>query len=244
MDTTEGYTTSKVINFGNKITTELPFEPKFADIYGETIGLLIRTHEVMEEVIPQAKELFVKEDKPIDVYLFNDLVRYYAKEMLHNSGFTVEDDVEEIAEYSFKALVNNGLSGKFNGHLFRILKADHGSVPMPVSGKKKEFYNQHRQLTLPFDDPDSEPSMKLRHNILILWEVDSQYNFLQLRLACPKAVGKTRESLEVYFNEPLPHAAEMIRTKDTAITSSEYSEDIKVTKKESEAVPKWTHDIQ
>lgn len=239
MRITEGYTTGKVTNSGNKITTELPFGPKFEDIYGETVGLLIRTHEVMENVIPQAKELFVKENKPVDIYLFNDLVRYYAKEMLQDSGFTVEDDVEEIAEYRFKALVNNGLSGKFNGHFFRILKADHGSVPMPVSEKKKEFYNQHQQLTLPLDALDIEPSMKVRHNILILWEVDNQYNFLRLRLACPKSVGKTCESLEVYFNEPLPHAAEMIKTKDTAITTSEYSEDIKVTKKESEAVTKW-----
>lgn len=238
MSVTERYTTGKATNSGNKITTGLPFEPKFEDVYGETVALLIRTHEVMERVMPQAKELFVKEDKSVDIYLFNDLVRYYAKEMLQDSGFTVEDDVEEIAEYRFKALVNNGLSGKFNGHLFRILKADYGSVPMPVSGKKKEFYNQHQQLTLPLDALDSEPSMKVRHNILILWEVDNQYNFLRLRLACPKSVGDKRESLEVYFNEPLPHAAEMIKTKDTVITAFEYSENIEVTKRESEAVPK------
>jgi hypothetical protein len=239
MNTTESYTTDKGTGFGNKITTELPLEPKFEDIYGETLRLLIRTYEVMERVIPQAKEFFMKEDKPVDIYLFNDLVRHYAKEMLQDSGFTVEDDVEEVAEYRFKALVNNGLSGKFNGHLFRILKADHGSVPMPESGTKKEFYNQHRQLTLPLDAADSEPGMKVRPNILILWEVDSQYNFLRLRLACPKAVGKTLESLEVYFNEPLPHAAEMIKTKDTAIATSECPEEIEVTKKESETVPKW-----
>jgi len=238
MSITKGYTTSKVINYGNKITTELPFGPKFKDIYGETVGLLIRTYEVMEKVIPQAKEFFIKEDKPVDIYLFNDLIRHYAKGMLQDSGFTVEDDVEEVTEYEFKALLNNGLSGKFNGHFFRILKADHGSVPMPVSDTKKKFYTQPPQLALPLDNLDIEPNMKVRHNILILWEVDTQYNFLRLRLACPKAVCKTRESLEVYFNEPLPHAAEMIKTKVTAITTSEYSEDIKVTEKESEAVPK------
>lgn len=238
MSITERYTTGKATDSGNKITTELPFEPKFEDVYGETVALLIRTHEVMEKVIPQAKEFFVEEDRSVDIYLFNDLVRYYAKEMLQDSGFTVEDDVEEIAEYRFKALVNNGLSGEFNGHLFRILKADYGSVPMPVSRKKKEFYNQCQQLTLPLGALDIEPSREVRHNILILWEVNNQYNFLRLRLVCPKAVGDKRESLEVYFNEPLPHAAEMIRIKATAITTSEYSEDIEVTKKESAAVPK------
>jgi hypothetical protein len=238
MKITEGYTTNKVTNSGNKITTELPFGPKFKDIYGETVVLLIRTHEVMEKAIPQAKEFFVNEDKPVDTYLFNDLIRYYAKEMLQDSGFTIEDDVEEVNEYEFKPLCNNGLFGKFNGHYFRILKTDHGSVPMPVSGMRKEFYTQPPQLPLPFDAPYTEPGMKVRHNILILWEVDSQYNFLRLRLACPKAVGKTCESLEVYFNKPLPHAAEMIKTKDTAIATSEYSEDIEVTKKESEAVSK------
>jgi hypothetical protein len=191
----------------------------------------------MEKVIPQAKEFFVNIDKPVDIYLFNNLVRYYAKEILQDSGFTVEDDVEEVNEYEFKPLCNNGLFGKFNGHFFRILKADHGSVPMPVSRKRREFYTQPPQLPLPLDALD-KPGMKAGHNILILWEVDNQYNFLGLRLACPKAVGKTRESLEVYFNKPLPHAAEMIKTKATAITTSEDSEDITVTKKESEAVPK------
>jgi len=234
MSITERYVATKDINSGNKITTELPSEPKFEDIYRETVALLIRTHEVMEKVIPQAKELFEKKGKPVNIYLFNDLVRYYAKELLEDSGFPVEDDVEEVTEYEFKALLNNGLSGKFNGHRFRILKADHGSVPMPVSGTKKEFYTQPPQLPLPL-----EPSIKVRHNILILWEVDNQYNFLWLRLACPKAVGVTRASLEVYFNKPLPHAAEMIKIKDTAITTSEYPEDIKVTKKESESMPKW-----
>jgi hypothetical protein len=238
MNKTQGCTKSNTMNSGNKITTELPFGPRFKDIYGETVVLLIRTHEVMEKVIPQAKEFFVNEDKPVDTYLFNDLIRYYAKEMLQDSGFTVEDDVEEANEYEFRPLCNNGLFGKFNGHFFRILKTDHGSVPMPVSGRRKKFYTQPPQLPLPLYTPDIEPGMKVLHNILILWEVDSQYNFLRLRLACPKAVDKTRESLEVYFNEPLPHAAEMIKTKDTAIATSEYSEDIEVTKKESEAVSK------
>jgi hypothetical protein len=237
MSITKEFAINKVINSGNKITTELPFGPKFKDIYAETLKLLIRTHEVMEKVIPQAKEFFVREDKPVNAYLFNDLIRYHAKDLLQGSGFNVEDDMEEVNEYEFKALCNNGLFGKFNGHFFRILKADQGSVPMPTSDKRREFYTQPPQLPLPLDALDKR-GMKTGYNILILWEVDNQYNFLRLRLACPKAVGKRRESLEVYFNEPLPHAAEMIKTKAPAIATSEYSEDIEVTRKESEAVPK------
>jgi len=235
MNTTQGYTTSAPVNSGNKITDHLPPRPKFEDIYGETVRLLIRIYEVMEKAVPQAKEFFVSRDKPVDTYLFNDLIRYYAKEPLRDSGFAVEDDVEDVSEYEFKPLSNNGLFGRFNGHLFRILKADHGGAPMPMSGRRREFYTQPPQLLLPFDAPD-EPGMKASHNILILWEVDSQYNFLRLRLACPEAAGKTRESLKVYFNEPLPHAAEMIRTKASAAATSEYAEDIQVTKKEFEAV--------
>lgn len=238
MSIPQGFQASNAPDSGNKITSELPFEPKFEDIYAETVVLLIRVHEVMEQVIPSAKEFFVKQGKPVDTYLFNDLVRYYAKSILQDSGFAVEDDAEEVSEYKFKALANNGLSGKFNRHPFRILKADQGNVPMPTSWEKKGFYNQ--QLAFLLDTPVIEPSRKMRHNILILWEVDNQYNFLRLRLACPKAVGNTRESLEVYFNIPLPHAAEMIKSKATIITTSEYSEDIKVTKKEPETMPKQT----
>jgi hypothetical protein len=227
---TQACTTSTPASSGNKITNHLPFGPKFEDIYGETVRLLVRIYEVMEKAVPQAKEFFVSGDEPVDTYLFNDLIRYHAKELLRDSGFAVEDDVEDVSEYEFRTLSNNGLFGRFNGHLFRILKADHGRVPMPMSGKRREFYTQPPQLPLPLNTPD-KPGANASHNILILWEVDDQYNFLRLRLACPESVGRTRESLKVYFNEPLPHAAEMIKSKASAAAASEHAEDIQVTKK-------------
>ena len=52
MNTTESYTTDKGTGFGNKITTKLPSQPSFEEIYSEVISLLIRAHEVMEKVIP------------------------------------------------------------------------------------------------------------------------------------------------------------------------------------------------
>lgn len=231
MSIAQRHPTSKGIGSGNKITISSPVQPRFDDIYRETLTLLVRTHEVMERVIPQARELFEERGKSPDIYLFNDLVRYYARELLDKSGFALEDDGEDVTEYKFRALLNNGLSGTFNGRRFRILKSDHGSVPMPASRAKREFYTQPPQLRLQL-----EPSVTVRHNILILWEVDDQYNFLRLRLACPKSVGVTRASLEVYFNEPLPHAAEMIVSRHTAIGTSERSEGIQVTRRESECM--------
>jgi hypothetical protein len=241
MNITQGFAASNSPDFGNKITTKLPSQPSFEEIYSEVISLLIRAHEVMEKVIPKAKEFFSeqsKEGKPIDAYLFNDLVRYYAKEMLDSSGFAVENDIDTVNKYEFKPLSNNGLSGIFNGRRFHILKADHSNIPMPASEERKKVYNQ--QLVMQLDSPNNEISGKILYNILILWEVNGEYDFLRLRLACPKAVGKTRESLEVYFNQALPHAAEMIKAKATVVSVSEYSEEIEVTKKEPESIPKQT----
>ncbi len=78
---------------------------------------------------------------------------------------------------------------------------------------------------------DLLPDIKnIRLNLIILWEVTLNFDFYQLRLACPKSGYKTRDSVEAYFNEPVPHAAELVKVKKSNIVE----EDIEITKKEVE----------
>ena len=226
---------------GNNITVELPYTPSFGDIFPRVKPLLIVIHQAFEEAVPKAKDFFELQEKSIDRYLFPNIVRYYLKELLQSAGFSIEmdEDEESLIEYQFQRLVNNGLSGTFNWFRFRILKTDHGELPVPGPSKpKQQYYNQ--QLPLHFGMPFDEYTKTVHPNLIILWEVDAHHDFLRLRLACPKTGGTTRGSVQGYFNEPVPHSAELVKSK----VAEELEEDIQVTKKESEVTPEHTNDIR
>lgn len=196
----------------DQIITNQSYTPSFVDIFPKVKPLLIMVNQSLEDAIPNAKEFFETQSKSIDRYLFPHLVRFYVKSHLETAGLSIQMDEEEEepeASYQFERLVNNGLSGTYNGFRFRILKADKGELPIPFSGAKKRYYNQ--QLPLLLDMPPD--SKAVRPNLVILWEVNTKYNFHQLRLACPKSGDKTRDSVEAYFNEPIPHAAELVKAK-------------------------------
>ena len=196
----------------DQIITNQSYTPSFVDIFPKVKPLLIMVNQSLEDAIPSAKEFFETQSKSIDRYLFPHLVRFYVKSDLETAGLSIQMDEEEEepeAGYQFERLVNNGLSGTYNGFRFRILKADKGELPIPFSGAKKRYYNQ--QLPLLLDMPPD--SKVVRPNLVILWEVNTKYNFHQLRLACPKSGDKTRDSVEAYFNEPIPHAAELVKAK-------------------------------
>jgi len=208
-----------------QIITKGCYTPSFEDIFPKVKPLIIMVNQYLEGAIPRAKEFFETQGKSIDRYLFPHLVRFYVKIQLETAGFSIQMDEEEEPEasYEFERLVNNGLSGSYNGFRFRILKADKGELPIPFSGAKKRYYNQQLALLLDLP-PDSE---LVRPNLIILWEVNTKYDFHQLRLACPKSGDKTRDSVEAYFNEPVPHAAELLKAQESRLAEEDLDLDIK-----------------
>jgi len=217
----------------DQIITNQSYTPSFTEIFPKVKPLLIMVNQSLEEAIPRAKDFFETQEIDIDRYLFPNLVRFHAKSHLETAGLSIQMDEEEESEtgYQFERLVNNGLSGTYNGFRFRILKADKGELPIPgVSVTKKRYYNQQLplQLDIPFD------SECIHLNLVILWEVNFKYDFYQLRLACPKSGGNTRDSVQAYFNEPIPHAAELIKAREVKTSEEEIELAIKKTKSEVE----------
>jgi len=217
----------------DQIITGQSYVPSFADIFPKVRPLLILVNQSLEDAIPSAKEFFEAQDKSIDRYLFPHLVRFYVKSQLETAGLSIQMDEEEEepeTNYQFERLVNNGLSGTYNGFRFRVLKADKGELPIPFSNAKKRYYNQQLPLLLDMP-PDSEV---VRPNMVILWEVNMRYDFHQLRLACPKSGDKTRGSVEAYFNEPVPHAAELLKARESRVAEDDLDLDIKAIESEVE----------
>lgn len=210
----------------DKIMIEQSYTPTYEEIFPKVTPLLITVNQAIEDAIPRAKGFFETQNKNIDRYLFPHLVRFFLKGQLETNDLSVkmEEEEEPITEYLFESLTNNGLIISYNGFRLKILKADNGKLPVPYSDAKSKYYNQ--QLPLISDFPNN--SKTICPNLIILWEINSNYDFYQLRLACPKSGNKTRESVQAYFNEPVPHAAELIKPKKQEVIE----EDIKIVKKE------------
>jgi hypothetical protein len=210
----------------DKIMTNQSYTPTYEDIFPKVKAILMTVNQAIEVAIPGSKEFFETKEKIIDRYLFPHLVRFFLKDQLETIGLSVkmEEEEEPITDYLFKSLTNNGLMISYNGFRLKILKADNGDLPVPYSDAKSKYYNQ--QLPLIQDFPSD--SKTVCPNLIILWEINSNYDFLQLRLACPKSGYKTRDSVKAYFNEPVPHTAELIKTTKQEVIE----EDLEVVKKE------------
>ena len=199
-------------------------EPIAENISAEQISndikeLIFKVHVALEDAPRLAKLFFEKQNQDIDPFLVNDIIRYYVKRYLLDLDFDVTES------YKVDDLANNGLSVRYNGYHVRILKADHGDLPIPgVSETKKLFYNQQLSMDLYNSDTNLR---RLKPNVLILWDLSSSYDLSQLYLACPKSGGKTRESVSSYFNNPLEHAAYLIKP-DKVISEDQQEEDIDI----------------
>lgn len=202
--------------------------------------LIFAVHSAFEDAPRLAKQFFEDQERNVDPFLINDLIRYYIKQYLTNLQFDATED------YSPDDLPNNGLSVKYHGYHIRILKADSGYLPVPNSDKKIDFYNQQLSLDSLIDGNGNRRQLALRPNILILWELTSNYDFNQLYLACPKTGSRKRKFVTDYFNEPIEHPAYMLKSEtQTDETIEEEEIDIaRIDIEEAQPNPKEIDDIR
>jgi hypothetical protein len=148
--------------------------------------------------------------EPIDRYLAPPLVRKGLKRFLARHGQeAAEEEQESVAdgdlpEYRTQHLSNLGLALRAAGVCIRVLRSDHGSLPVPGPSKARQlFYAQ--QAFLPFpelsigSDDEQEPSI----NLVLYWTTDEKYNLNRVCLACPKAGNTTRESVQTHWDRTI-----------------------------------------
>ena len=140
------------------------------------------------------------QDEEIDRMLAPALVRKGAKRFLLSSGDDSTPEVsDEEVEYDAEYLPNLGLSVTNEGDRIRILKSDNDSLPVPgPSQRRQAFYAQQRFL---FPVRTSESDLSSNVNLVLHWVADGEYNLERVYLACPKAGGETRRSVEAYWDE-------------------------------------------
>jgi hypothetical protein len=151
--------------------------------------LLIELHKAFETAIPVGLDYFTwRKAEHVNSTVFSALVRYEVKEWLNRAGFTATEETEEDeadgrligdATCDLQSLANNGLLLTYKGLRIRIRKAFRSSLPFPGSRTQRDFYQQR----FCFDTEGIEDPVM---NLLVLWDVDSNYRFQSLKLVSPK----------------------------------------------------------
>jgi hypothetical protein len=176
-------------------------EEQGADATLETLASFLgEVFSILEAATAQATEFFG--DKQRDLWLFPDLVRFFAKQALQDRAFEVVD--EETDRLETEVLANNGLLLHYGPREIRVRKADHGSIPAATSETLRDFYEQ----------PSLFGSAVDTQRLLLLW--DTPGGVFELTLACPK----TRDAAP-HWKVPVPHPAELHAIDDDTRATEE-----------------------
>lgn len=160
--------------------------------------LLLAVYEAFEIVLPEVEDLIAREGIDRTSAIFNHLVRCKAKSRLRR--FDCKDEGEEEGVFQLEHVLMDGLALEYRGLRFRILKG--AVLPTAQSVQRQRFYQQE----LPIWSP-AMPAPSLR-TLVILWDVDSTWQFAHLYLVAPK--GGDARTAEFYWQREITHPAEGI----------------------------------
>ena len=169
--------------------------------------------ESLEHGIAVAKEHF-GEGQLVDGALGSHVARFHARRFLVGRGLQCE------------SMPLNGIAFRWASYSVRVLKADgDGELPAPGrSGRKQRFYCQD-QHTFDFDQGEVELGSEV--NLVVLWDVTrGSFNGLSLSLACPKAGGRTKASVEAHWYVAFPHPSVALAVATLSGNGSEPDLDI------------------
>lgn len=174
--------------------------PTPEQILAKLSPLLPLLFQAIESSIVRTRDFFDNGNAgKVDLALAPNLVRFYAKQYFKEKG----QEVEANEVVGMDPLANNGLLLRFGKYCIRILKSDHGDLPTPGHSRTKQnFYQQ----MLPFGMPEPfGKSLAETLNLIVLWNVDARYGFQGLNLACPKWGDNRKNSVEAYWQVPVPY---------------------------------------
>jgi hypothetical protein len=194
-------------------------------------------YEVLDKSITRAREFFENRTTEIDTFLFPCLVRYEAKCLFEDARYL-------SAGYQFFVLSQNGLLliYEYEGKVYniRVRKADEdGELPTQnLSQTLKHFYTQPQPYLpglSPKDIKDLVDSGFM--NLVVVWDVDSNYVLTDLFLACPK-----NEFGEIHFADKIEHAALSISASADFDDEAEELEEIDIERLEDTGTDNQTNE--
>lgn len=184
--------------------------------------------ESIESGTQTAREFFEERDWEVDRVLAPNIVRSVVKRVLEANGHRVE-------EMQSESLANNGLLYHRGRYSVRVLKARDGVLPAPgPSEKRQDFFNQRpsQQRILGWAAASGEEEPKVVH-LVVCWDVDHEYELVELYLALPRAGSATKTSVEPEWIVPLDPLGLSDSRAGDGDELQEDDEDLPIRRKES-----------
>jgi hypothetical protein len=141
-----------------------------------------------------AREYFDSINQAIDPYLAAMLARFHATLQLRRLGQEASEE-----PMTLHRIPNIGIYIHYGIYHIRVLRSDGGQLPIPGSVSREGFYSQQPCLPFPSMSEDDEGI-----NLLILWDTRSKYNLNNLYLVYPKQGGRTKDSIDYFWNDKIP----------------------------------------
>jgi hypothetical protein len=161
-----------------------------------------RISQAIEGAIAQARAFFEEKSRQFDVWLFSHMVRNETKEALQRMGQTlIQGGFEQ------KEMALSGLEFTFGVYCIKILKGKDGMLPaVGRSRAKREFFYQPSLL-----EQIGDYIRPL--NLVIIWNIDTNYNLVELRLACPRSAKSYPDNSSEHWSISIPPASATIIVK-------------------------------
>ena len=164
----------------------------------------------------QVAKLHFGENNLVDGSLGSHIVRYHARQFPRSHDISCE------------AVPLSGVAFRWAGYYIRVLKADEGALPAPGRSERKQHFYCQTQLSL-FSVEAGEAELDPEINLVVLWDVTrGSFNNLTLMLACPRAGGITRDSVEAYWYRPLEHPTQDGATQQNLANTEIGSDDLDI----------------
>lgn len=154
--------------------------------------------QALEAGTQVARTFFEDNGWEVDRILSPHIVRSAVKRVLEAAGHKVEEMTSED-------LANNGLMYHCRRYSVRVLKAQDGVLPAPgPSRRRRAFFNQMptQQRLDGWATLSGEHAPRIEH-VVVCWDVNRDYELVDLYLARPKAGSATQTSAEIDWIIPL-----------------------------------------
>jgi hypothetical protein len=146
------------------------------------------------QAIPTAADVFALLNGSRDRAVHATLVRYIVRQTLSGNGVAAE---EETPAAELEWVPNCGICVHVPGAEIRVLKSSDGQVPKSNSEARSRFYCSN-QMWL-FGEPRTLPTTNIK--LVALWDIDQDYEYLGLEIACPKGELEDR-TVDCYWKAP------------------------------------------
>ena len=202
--------------------------PKSEKVFDDLSEVFPVVYTALDYGVFQTRGFFENEEqeeyKQINKSLAPNLVRYHAIKVLKGAG---QEVIEDDDLFQINQVPNNGLCIVQDKYVIRILKSAKGELPTPGQSESRQRFYEQYSFSFPSEERNNE-----KLNLLLLWEIDLNYNLTNLSLACPKSGKTTIASVVAHWHRKIPDSFLHKITTPNTMSEGFKEEDLPITEKQ------------